>query len=54
MPVGGAIIAGFDHKIVAEVSQTYPGLYFCKDTIPARGSRILNVRILFQPRVVGF
>ena len=27
VPVGGALIAGFDKQLVADVSQSYPGKY---------------------------
>ena len=27
VPVGGAIIAGFDEKLIGQISKMYPGLY---------------------------
>ena len=28
VPVGGAVIAGFDKKLIADVSKSYPGLAY--------------------------
>lgn len=30
VPVGGAIVAGFDSKLIENIAQTYPGLLCCQ------------------------